>query len=580
MHAGEVHLVDLLLKNMEIPFFQRSYVWEDENCRTLLEDIEQSIKNEQALFLGCIVLKEIKRTWIMDKDRLQLIDGQQRITTLSILLKVISLLNEDCKPEFSKFYTASQYNVKHNHYDAQAFDEVMNKNNTEKYKSNTNRIFDTFNLYVDLLKDKSSEELKFLYGYTTNSIQVILVTVDANEDEQKIFDSLNSLGVRLTTAELLKNYLFNSKDTSDVKLFEEGWIDDNGKHHDGWKSCFEKDKDTKGYWDAEITHGRIKRSNIDLLLHSFLSMQSTSSNGVYSKLDDLFNSYKIFLKDKDIQFKHRVIQEICTLSEVYKKYINYDVANIAPKTNIERLNLLLFAGELTTVIPYFVFLLSNYNENSKELDEVCRYLEGYLLRRFVTGTTAKNYNNFFASLVREKVDSVQGFIAKVRDKKETNGIPSDEAIMDKICETEFSTNDKPKIILYLLEALLNNDKTTLPLGEYGRYELEHIMPKKWEEHWGEVNKGIDPYIVRQHVLNIGNMTLLTSPLNKEIKNESWTIKVNGQTKNNKKYDGYKEHVKGIHIFGEKYLQQDEWDIQTIDSRAKELAGLIVNNWPL
>lgn len=580
MTADDINLFDLLRNNMEIPFFQRNYVWEKENCETLLEDIEQAMKKQQPLFLGCIVLKEIPRQSIKNRNKWQLIDGQQRVTTLSILLKVISLLNKECESEFNKFYTNSVYTVKHNHYDAKAFDEIMNKNDITEYENSKSRIYDTFNLYVRKLNGKKTTELKDLYDYSINSILVIAIEVGKDEDEQKIFDSLNSLGVRLTTAELLKNYLFNSQNPEDVKLFEEGWVDSTGKRHSGWKACFESDPDTKNYWDAEITHGRIKRSNIDLLLHSFLSIQSINSKGVYSKLDNLFDSYKTFLKDKDVQFRHNIIKEICSLSEIYRQHINYDISNIVPKNDIERLNLLLFAGQLTTAIPYFVYLLSDYNDNQGERDKLCKYLEGYLLRRLSIEVSAKNYNNFFASLIREKVNAVQEFSLKVKDKAATNGIPLDEELRNKILSTEFETNDKPKIILYLLESFLNNEKASLPLGEYGRYELEHIMPKKWEEHWGDVNKDVPKYLVEQHIYNIGNMTLLTGPLNKAIKNKAWSVKVNGQKINNKTYEGYKKYVQGIYIFGEKYLRQEKWTVGTIDERAKEIAEMIIKNWPL
>src|SRR5699024_2511523 len=108
--------------------------------------------------------------------------------------------------------------------------------------------------YQYFKENLDEEKLDFLN--IANLILFVVIDLSPEEDEQQIFDTINSIGVKLTTAELLKNYFF---DRNDLKNYEENW-----------KSVFEEDEEMKAFWDTEITAGRYKRSLIDLFFYSYL----------------------------------------------------------------------------------------------------------------------------------------------------------------------------------------------------------------------------------------------------------------------------------------------------------------------
>ena len=121
--------------------------------------------------------------------------------------------------------------------------------------------------------------------------QFVRIDLDANEDEQQIFDTINSLGVNLTTSELLKNYFFSRETISE--------------YQEKWESVFEKDDDTKIYWDTEIETGRIKRAMIDIFFDSYFQLFiqdkkyniSNEDKIMYARVDNLAQSYQHFINN-------------------------------------------------------------------------------------------------------------------------------------------------------------------------------------------------------------------------------------------------------------------------------------------
>ena len=262
MEAGKRTISDIFNGNriLEIPFFQRSYVWGEEQWERLLQDMELVAQNNKPYFLGSVILKQqITDTEITVGDIRTIVDGQQRLTTLNIFFKVLCLRN-NINTSFDRVFRLINNDIalEHNHNDIEDFNQIVSLDEEIDIddESNIIKAYDYFRENIIL------EKLDF--QKILSKIMFVVIDLGVEEDEQQIFDTINSLGVRLTTAELLKNYFFGR---NDIESYE-----------DNWKEIFEKDTETKSFWDREITAGRMKRNNIDLFLYSFLQIKLQDPN--------------------------------------------------------------------------------------------------------------------------------------------------------------------------------------------------------------------------------------------------------------------------------------------------------------
>jgi uncharacterized protein with ParB-like and HNH nuclease domain len=284
MDAGKRTINDIFNGNriLEIPFFQRSYVWADDQWERLLEDMENVSRSNKPYFLGSVILKQQPtNTGNQVGDIRTLIDGQQRLTTLNIFFKVLCLkINKN--PTFERIFKliSNKIALRHNHNDIEAFEEILNLTEEKDIVGDSN----IAKAYIYFKRNIDPEKLNF--QSILANILFVGIDLHENEDEQQIFDTINSLGVKLTTAELLKNYFFNR---GEIELY-----------NDYWKNVFEKDDNTKNYWDREITTGRLKRAFIDLFFYSYLQIKiqenifsvKAEDKIEFSKVEQLFESYK------------------------------------------------------------------------------------------------------------------------------------------------------------------------------------------------------------------------------------------------------------------------------------------------
>jgi uncharacterized protein with ParB-like and HNH nuclease domain len=563
MQAGKQTIEGIFNKgrSLEIPFFQRSYVWEKENWERFLNDMIQVSQQNKEYFLGSLILKkkDVPSTEKIGDVRI-IIDGQQRLTTIVLFFKVICISQGNHDLFKSIFYNRqNEIILKHNYNDYKVFEAILNDIITDelrrRYKKN--RVLNCFDYFIeqlDMLKEIDIDNL-------LNNLYFVGIDLGSNEDEQQIFDTINSLGVSLTTAELLKNELFKR---SDEEFYS-----------NTWKKIFESDEDTKNYWDQRVTSGRQFRVNIDLLLQSYLLIMSKADTK-FLGLSSLFNNYKQYLKE-NAQDKQYFINSLITYADIYKKNLDPCLLNqdIDINSPIERLNIVIFGLNVTTIIPYVLYLL-NEVKDIEEKNKMFTLLESYLIRRFICKGTTKNYNNLFASFIRNEVNTYEKLSKRIYEAEDpTNKFPSDEDLKNAFFESNL-TNQQAKVILYLIEKTTRDPrKYSTNLRPLNEYSLEHIMPKKWRNNWVIPASFTEQDKEKrdQLVLKLGNLTIITASLNSSIRDASWEIKKVG--KGNKK--GLKEYSAGISIF-EKYLSCSEWNENKIIERGKELFNLSKKIW--
>jgi uncharacterized protein with ParB-like and HNH nuclease domain len=574
MEAGKRTIRDIFNRgrNLEIPFFQRSYVWDTEQWERFLEDMRMISQFRKTYFLGSVILKQQETNSDQD-SKLTIIDGQQRLTTLNIFLKVLCLKrgsDNDFEETFKKQRDKSII-LLHNHNNEKSFNEIINLKNLIEFPENTNdRIIEAYNFFKININEADLNGNIDFYNILDN---ILFVGIDLGyeEDEQQIFDTINSLGVKLTTAELLKNYFFNRNELN--------------KYHELWGNVFEKDDETKKYWDNEITAGRLKRNFIDLFFYSYLQIKiqepklrvKTEDKIEYSKVETLFESYKKFIKTYRID-KNLLLGEIKDYALVFKKYFDYDVIEeeLTNEFGIERINAIIFGLETTTLIPYVLYILKNVTDENQK-NQLFELIESYLMRRMVVHATTKNYNQLFTdSLISNEVITFEQFktyIEKRSDK--VNFFPSNSDLENGFENTVLINKQSAGVLYFLESKIRDRSKQATQLLGISKYSLEHLMPKKWENNWGKLNAKTEIDLRNKKLLTLGNLAIITQSLNASIRDSDWETKKNG--KGNKQ--GLVHFSAGIETLAP-YLRIDDWNEKEIEKRADFLYKKALEIWKI
>lgn len=557
MDAGKRTINDIFNGNriLEIPFFQRAYVWGIDQWERLLEDMEHVSLTNKPYFLGSVILKQQPtNTGNRVGDVRTVIDGQQRMTTLNIFFKVLCLkTNQNSTFERIFKLISNDIALLHNHNDIDSFNTVLNLTELKEIDS-----VDNVSLAYKYFKENLVPE-KLNFNNILSKVLFVGIDLDENEDEQQIFDTINSLGVKLTTAELLKNFFFNRDEISTYNTY--------------WKNVFEKDDETKNYWDFEITTGRLKRTFIDLFFFSYLQIKiqekslnvKTEDKIEFSKVEQLFESYKKFIKDYLNNDKKSILSEIRDYALLFQENFEYNVVEneLTNTSGMDRINAIIFGLDTSTLIPYVLYVLKNVTNDFDRIT-LFDFIETYIMRRMVVHANTKNYNQLFTDrLINNEILSKKEFLEFLEGQADkVNYLPSETELKIGF-ETAQLINKQSAGILYFIESKIRNRQlqSTQLLG-INKYSLEHLMPKKWENNWSKIQNQEDKIKRNRKLLTLGNLTIITQALNSSIRDANWTIKRNG--KGDKK--GLNYYSAGLETISQ-YLTLDDWNEQTIEDRA-------------
>jgi uncharacterized protein with ParB-like and HNH nuclease domain len=569
MDAGKRTINDIFNGNriLEIPFFQRSYVWGEEQWERLLDDMYDVCLTNKTYFLGSVILKQ-QPTNTTNKvgDRRIVIDGQQRLTTLNIFFKVLCLKTNK-NNTFERIFKLLTNDIAlcHNHNDIESFENIINLNVLDKInkQDNISNCYKYFTENMDIGKLNINTIL--------SKILFVGIDIDENEDEQQIFDTINSLGVKLTTAELLKNYFFSRDNISMYDSY--------------WKNIFVLDDETKEYWDTEVTTGRIKRTFIDLFLFSYLQIR-IESKGInvktedkieFSKVEQLFQSYKKFIKEYLNNDSISVLKEIKEYAIIFKDNFDANIVNdnLTADSGIERINALIFGLDNSTLIPYVLFVLKQ-NNSINQRNELFEYLESYIVRRIIAKAINKNYNQLFSDrLILNDIKNKTDFINYINTQADkSNYMPNDSDLLNAF-HNNILVNKTTAGILYLIETKIRkiNLHSSKLLG-ISKYSLEHLMPKKWENNWGKLNNQQDIDRRNKKILTFGNLAIITQNLNAKIRDSDWNTKKNG-TNNN----GLIDYTRDLETISS-YLRLPNWGETEIENRANDLYNHAIKIWKI
>ena len=556
---------------VEVPFFQRSYVWKEDLWSRLLEDMEFVVKSKKPHFLGSIILKEGRKPQggELFSSCKTVVDGQQRLTTFLIFMKVLCLkLNQTVLFDFQFRIMGQGIALRHGRNDIEAFEKVMSMKEATAIDNPApgSRIIEAFNFFVHHM-DETKLDIMTIFTNT----QFVKIDLNADEDEQQIFDTINSLGVNLTTSELLKNYFF-SRET--VHEYESKWAD-----------VFEKDDEIKAYWDTQIETGRVKRALIDIFFDSYFQLfiqdkQYSISNEdkiMYARVDKLAQSYQHFIStycygNKNVVLRSMKEYALCFMRNFRPEQCAMSIPSVFC---MERMNVVIFGLKNTTLIPYVLYLAKNVQDEN-ERQKMYGILESYIMRRIVVHASTKNYNNLFTSLILNGVLDSESLLSRLKlGSDATTYVPDDEELQNGFVNSKL-VNLQSKGIIYLIESKIRPANSATVLLGFNNYSLEHLMPKKWRNNWNpcesdEIAKKRDSIL-----LTMGNLAIIPQSLNASIRDAAWTVKKKGKGPNK---PGLELCAGGLHTL-QNVLEKDEWNEKEIESRASWLCDHAKSVWVL
>ena len=560
-------------KKLQVPFFQRRYVWEEENWAELLA----SFKNCDVVpFLGSLILKE------ESGNRYDVIDGQQRLTTVTILAKAIyDCLPISCKQPSSGiqrsaesflYYTQNavedfkdaHVKIEHSQNDRADYERIIKSQlqndeiiDLDTINDNSSSILQCYKYYREALSAESEDSLKALFKCIFDQNRRVFVIIELEKgdvNEQTIFDTINRAGVRLSTADIIKNNLYRHL-LNGCKDSPDGQKEVVDTYKSCWDEIFSKDQKISKVWDEERVFGNVKHNNLEFLLYCIACIKWGEDCDMFAKLAAV---YEREVSCMSFAQQVRLAHEIKEYALVFKKYVLDFKADLEDEQknvyikyddHVSRLLLILQKFKVQMFYPYVIKRLHEVNQdetNQAMLDDF-KKLESFIVRRKISPRGTHDYTSKCYQIINNSINALVE-----QDLGNTDAKITDYEVKGYLSNTN---DDAAKMILFCIELYRRRSEAVdVRALEYG-YTLEHIMPKKWEREWIDVpiiedgNK-LDPNTIEgkefrnNAIQSIGNKTLLTHSLNSSIKNGSFVKKINGDGDSK---PGYRKQIGRAHV---------------------------------
>ena len=627
MKTDKITIFDLFEKQRRylVPIFQRGYVWNRERQWVpLWEDISEqaelvqqhdgSSKNTiRKHFLGTIVLSHVP-TVIRQTPASEIIDGQQRLLTLQVILTAFRDVTVDLDDEYLNTQLAlltgnvgsfrndtEQFKVWPTNAYQQDITNVMSAGSAQQlaamYPQKLKRkklipplpaiVESYFYFYGEISKflnepdedrDTSSDHLdnqesikeraNVLFEAMMRYVQLVEIQLDAEDDPQVIFETLNYGGVPLEPSDLIRNFIFlyANRQDKDVNALYNHW----------WKDYDEASGTVGKFWKEKESQGRFNRSRLDLFFFHYLTFRI----GHEVKIGHLYQEFKDWWGDSGERSVEDELEVANRSSSIFRSFL------VADDTNqlgvfAQRLRII----EMTTAYPFMLWLCEHRNKISEdEFESILADLESYIVRRAICRLTPKNYNRIFLTLLTKL--SKEGLPNGASLRRELLSLegdsavwPNDDAFKSSLLYDPLYDSIKARRVRMILTALELASRTSLqealPLPINNSLTIEHVMPQGFKpEEWPYPQTQFvdeqEQKTRRQKLLHsLGNLTMLTQPLNSEVSNGPFSAKRPEITK---------QSLLILNSYFQKFSDDDSWNEDNIIKRGKSLAELALKVW--
>lgn len=537
-----------------IPVFQRDYAWTEEQCTKLFEDIVMAYKKDRPHFCGSFVYAPLGSKKHIDSYII--IDGQQRFTTLYILIKALADSADDDRDKEA----LQRYLYNEDKFDRYGLDEksklklkpvktdndqlllLMSGKIEQMDKSRRGIIYHNYMLFMQLIKSFLEESSANSVLMINDGIEKLIcadIRLDTDDNAQEIFERINSTGIKLGLADLIRNYILMT-DTDQERLYEEYWL---------------------------TVQNLLPDKLLDNFFIDYLNMKSDG----FVKESEAYKRFKqVYVEGK--YDNEKMLKEILHYAKQYYIFC-YGSSDFGAEVNK------VLAGlrklKQTTVYLFLFRVFDDYENgiiNKNELTRVLKMLLSYSIRRLVceigSNTLRGLYKTLYGRVFEQKenkntyYDSLVSFFLQQTSK---NTIPSDNEFVTALQEKNLYS--KNALCKYLLCAIENQGKETL---DTENLSIEHIMPQNknlsmsWQKMLGENWQSVH----EKYLHTLGNLTL--TGYNSEL----------GDKPFEKKKEKLEETITHIAVLYSDVKDKSEWNSVNMEKRAKRLAEIILKLFPI
>ncbi len=556
MKASEARLLDFLKKSPQfiIPIYQRTYSWTERECRQIWDDIVRAGANDAVSghFIGSVVYIEQGLSQVTSQSPLLVIDGQQRLTTVSLILEALARHLGDTEPikGFSALKLRSYYLLNPLESDDQRFKLLLTQTDRDSLialvlqkllpSQHSLRVSENFSFFMEHIRSLGQDLTPLCRGL--DKLLIVDIALNRSQDNpQLIFESMNSTGRELTQADLIRNFvLMGLEPTHQTTLYQDHW----------------RPMEVEFGQEAYGTH-----------FDSFMRHYLTLKTGDIPNLSAVYEAFKGHARSPEIAASgvDTLVSDIHTFAEYYCAMA---LGNEKDKTLASAFQDL---RELKVDVAY-PFLLELYHDyrndvlSGEDFASAIRLVEGYVFRRSVCNIPTNSLNKTFATFGRalkkdRYLESIQAHLLGLPSYRR---FPDDEEFKKQIQVRDLYNFRSRSYWLRRIENHGRKEKISID-----EYTIEHIMPQN--EHlsheWRRM-LGSDWRRVQQTLLHtLGNLTL--TGYNSEYSDRSFERKQNMK-------GGFRESPLRLN---EMLRTLPAWDEESILERAKQLSAVAATVWP-
>lgn len=539
MHASETKFQPIIegTKQYVVPLFQRSYSWQKKEWEMLWNDLYDLYcsDNPRTHFIGSIVTMPTVSV-PEGVAKYLLIDGQQRLTTIFILL---ALLRDRAKQddevelanEINDTLLVNPYKKDDDYFklqptqaDREAFRRLIFANSFD----NENLFTEAYKYFERKIKQNEINIEKFKQRIT-NNLSVVSIVLSADDNPHLVFESLNAKGRPLTQSDLIRNYFFMR-----IHVHQQDKI-----YHEYWKPM----QDTLG-------------DDLTEFIRHFLVR-----GGTPVKQSEVYYALKEQVK---IENALEYLKNLYRFSKYYSRLLNpKNEENKALSRALSRLNTL----EVTTVYPFLLNCYDDYSNNLIsyiEFLEIIRLIENFIIRRFVCGIPTNQLNKIFPPLYQQAKNKDGVLLDNIKLILQAKDYPKDPLFKARLMDTKlYGSGDRAVKTKLILESIMEsfNHKEQVSVETLS---IEHIMPQTLTEQWQDY-LGDDWEVTHDLFLHtLGNLTL--TGYNSELSNYDFDTKRNYFLDSNIELNKYFHNI-------------NTWKRNDIENRAEYLSNIVLNIWP-
>lgn len=543
---------------IEVPDYQREYAWGKEQWGELWDDIYALTRDREHHFLGSIVVIERKG----DIKKLELVDGQQRLTTISILLCAIRDRFEEDEEYTDIAELVDGFLEIQSKTTGEGYQKIkLNKFHNPDYKKvlagnvdllEDSQIGDAYDYYQDKLEDVKIEKVQDIYDELINSITIVQIDCDSEISAFRLFESLNDKGLDLGAVDLVKNRIF-------MEANENAEIDETR---------------VKNLWEEimSVIRPEIDR-NFHFFSHYFMSVSKPEVNDniskrkLYDYVDELLENK---LEEEGMTLE-KLLEDMLEKSKLYVDIYNCTVSENFQSSRLQELNSKLRSAQIKNgrIRTLLLKIVDDYDDVD-DVIEALNILEVFNIRNKIGGRDSNTSRDRFWSRTASMMNKRNNPNEYLRNIVE-NRSPNDTIMKERILTREFKNNDFTKYVLDRIE-----EKHYMKSGsgkgvqDRSSVDIEHIAPRRinadkysnWKQYLDCTKDEFDEYKNR-----IGNLTLLENSVNQTASDRPFEQKCNIY---NQRTDFLMTRA-----ICEEY---DEWSLDNINERTKEMADIICEIW--